>query len=201
MSSHFQDIFKTRYVFRSTACRYVNCYLLNIKNTPDLWPPALLFLSPFLATPVPAEEQGALVEEDRFSGALIGSLLLQILVNIIKAQIQEILGISTTTKPTPILDFIGGVLFPAGETTTADSSSTGAPATTTISTEAPATTTITTEAPTTTTMTTTAPSTTTTEQTTTTATTEPPTTTETSSTAAPTTTTRCGGLFGGGLLC
>merc|ERR1712244_118508 len=75
---------------------------------------ALLFLSPFLATPVPAEEQGALVEEDRFSGALIGSLLLQILVNIIKAQIQEILGISTTTKPTPILDFIGGVLFPAG---------------------------------------------------------------------------------------
>merc|ERR1712110_439546 len=128
-------------------------------------------------------EQGALVEEDRFSGALIGSLLLQILVNIIKAQIQEILGISTTTKPTPILDFIGGVLFPAGETTTADSSSTGAPATTT------------------TTMTTTAPSTTTTEQTTTTATTEPPTTTETSSTAAPTTTTRCGGLFGGGLLC
>merc|ERR1712110_1134830 len=131
-------------------------------------------------------EHGALVEEDRFSGALIGSLLLQILVNIIKAQIQEILGISTTTKPTPILDFIGGVLFPAGETTTADSSSTGAPATTTISTEAPATTTITTEAPTTTT-------TTTTEQTTTTATTEPPTTTESSSTAAPTTTTRCGG--------
>merc|ERR1711988_800239 len=152
---------------------------------------ALMLAGPFLASPLPAEEQGALVEEDRFSGALIGSILLNILVNIIKAQIQEILGISTTTKPTPILDFIGGVLFPAGETTTADSSSTGAPATTTISTEAPATTT----------MTTTAPSTTTTEQTTTTATTEPPTTTETSSTAAPTTTTRCGGLFGGGLLC
>merc|ERR1711962_970991 len=152
---------------------------------------ALMLAGPFLASPLPAEEHGALVEEDRFSGALIGSLLLQILVNIIKAQIQEILGISTTTKPTPILDFIGGVLFPAGETTTPDSSSTGAPATTTISTEAPATTTISTEAPTTTT----------TEQTTTTATTEPPTTTETSSTAAPTTTTRCGGLFGGGLLC
>merc|ERR1711988_322958 len=143
---------------------------------------ALMLAGPFLATPVPAEEQGALVEEDRFSGALIGSLLLQILVNIIKAQIQEILGISTTTKPTPIRDFIGGVLFPAGETTTPGSSSTGAPATTTISTESP----------TTTTMTTTAPSTTTTEQTTTTSTTEPPTTTETSSTAAPTTTTRCG---------
>merc|ERR1712142_1405250 len=113
---------------------------------------------------------GALIEEDRFSGALIGSLLLQILVNIIKAQIQEILGITTTTKPTPILDFIGGVLFPAGETTTTDSS---------------ATTTTTTAAPTTTT-------TTTPEPTTTTTTTELPTTTTTATTEEPST-TRCGG--------
>merc|ERR1719211_439635 len=81
---------------------------------------ALLVLSPFLASPVPEEEPGALVEEeDRFSGAIIGSILLQILVNIIRGQIQEILGISTTTKPTPILDFIGGVLFPQAESTTA----------------------------------------------------------------------------------
>merc|ERR1712088_1169366 len=94
---------------------------------------ALLFLGPFLASPVPEEEPGALLEgEDRFSGALIGSILLQVLVNIIRAQIQEILGISTTTKPTPILDFIGGVLFPqaesttdtTGDTTTADSTTT-----------------------------------------------------------------------------
>merc|ERR1712168_1403721 len=105
------------------------------------------------------------MEEDRFSGALIGSLLLQILVNIIKAQIQEILGISTTTKPTPILDFIGGVLFPAGETTTTDSS-----ATTTTTTAAPTTTTTTTPEPTTTT------------------TTELPTTTTTATTEEPSTT-------------
>merc|ERR1712142_1022273 len=129
---------------------------------------------------------GALIEEDRFSGALIGSLLLQILVNIIKAQIQEILGITTTTKPTPILDFIGGVPFPAGETTTTDSS-----ATTTTTTAAPTTTTTTTPEPTT--------STTTPEPTTTT-TTELPTTTTTATTEEPST-TRCGGLFGGGLLC
>merc|ERR1711874_122326 len=80
---------------------------------------ALLFLGPFLASPVPDSEPGALLEEDRFSGALVGSILLQILVNIIRAQIQEVLGISTTTRPTPILDLIGGVLFPQAESTTA----------------------------------------------------------------------------------
>merc|ERR1711988_1410555 len=148
---------------------------------------ALMLAGPFLASPLPAEEQGALVEEDRFSGALIGSILLNILVNIIKAQIQEILGISTTTKPTPILDFIGGVLFPAGETTTADSS-----ASTTVTTAAPSTTVTTTAEPTTT-------ATTTTEPTTTATTTAEPTTTAT--TTAEPTTTRCGGLLGGGLLC
>merc|ERR1711973_78744 len=148
---------------------------------------ALMLAGPFLASPLPAEEQGALVEEDRFSGALIGSILLNILVNIIKAQIQEILGISTTTKPTPILDFIGGVLFPAGETTTADSS-----ASTTVTTAAPSTTVTTTAEPTTTATTTAEPTTTTT--------TEQPTTTTTATTAEPST-TRCGGLLGGGLLC
>merc|ERR1712203_1027569 len=107
---------------------------------------ALLFLGSFLASPVPEEQPGALVEEDRFSGAIIGSILLQILVNIIRGQIQEILGISTTTQPTPIIDFIGGVLFPQAESTTA---TTGDTTTTTTTTAAPTTTT--TAVPTTTT--------------------------------------------------
>merc|ERR1712062_845098 len=113
---------------------------------------ALLFLGPFLAFPVPDSEPGALVEEDRFSGALVGSILLQILVNIIRAQIQEVLGISTTTRPTPILDLIGGVLFPQAETTTAttgDTTTTAVPTTTT--TEVPTTTTTTASESTTTT--------------------------------------------------
>merc|ERR1711874_419250 len=118
---------------------------------------ALLLVSPFLASPLPDEEPGALVEEeDRFSGALIGSILLQILINIIRGQIQEILGISTTTKPTPIIDFIGGVLFPQAESSTA---SAGETTTTTSTTAVPTTTTTTT---TTTTSTTAAPETTTT---------------------------------------
>merc|ERR1711990_1048808 len=137
---------------------------------------ALLLVSPFLASPLPDEEPGAPVEEeDRFSGAIIGSILLQILVNIIRGQIQEILGISTTTKATPILDLIGGVLFPQAESTTA---STGNETTT-----ATSTTIATTAVPTTTTTTTAAP--------------EPTTNSESAST---TTTARCGGIFGGGLL-
>merc|ERR1711936_1184064 len=114
---------------------------------------ALLLVSPFLASPLPDEEPGALVEEeDRFSGAIIGSILLQILVNIIRGQIQEILGISTTTKPTPIIDFIGGVLFPQAESTTATTedttTTTATTTTTTITTTAvPTTTTTTTGAP------------------------------------------------------
>merc|ERR1712226_665419 len=141
---------------------------------------ALLFVGPFLASPLPDEEPGALVEEDRFSGAIIGSILLQILVNIIRGQIEEILGISTTTKPTPIIDFIGGVLFPQAESTTA---TTGDTTTTT--------TTSTTAVPTTTTTTT--PTTTTTTETTTETTTN-------GDPASTTTTARCGGIFGGGLL-
>merc|ERR550519_927332 len=121
---------------------------------------ALLFVGPFLASPLPDEEPGALVEEDRFSGAIIGSILLQILVNIIRGQIEEILGISTTTKPTPIIDFIGGVLFPQAESTTATTGDTTT--TTTTST----TTTTTTTTPTTTTTTTTETTTTTTTTTT-----------------------------------
>merc|ERR1711953_668081 len=146
---------------------------------------ALLVLSPFLASPVPEEQPGAMVEEeDRFSGALIGSILLQILINIIRGQIQEILGISTTTKPTPIIDFIGGVLFPQAESSTA---SAGETTTTTSTTAVPTTTTTTT---TTTTSTTAAPETTTTA--------DPESTT--TGAGASTTTVRCGGLFGGGLL-
>merc|ERR1711874_651292 len=144
---------------------------------------ALLLVSPFLASPLPDEEPGALAEEeDRFSGAIIGSILLQILVNIIRGQIQEILGISTTTKATPILDLIGGVLFPQAESTTA---STGNETTTTASSTSTSTTstTVTTTAVPTTTTTTAAP--------------EPTTNSESAST---TTTARCGGIFGGGLL-
>merc|ERR1712183_905146 len=138
---------------------------------------ALLLAGPFLASPLPDEEPGALVEEeDRFSGAIIGSILLQILVNIIRGQIQEILGISTTTKPTPILDFLGGVLFPQAESTTA---TTGDTTTTTTTTTTSSTTTITT----------------TTVPTTTTAAPEPTTTGDPASTT--TTTARCGGIFGG----
>merc|ERR1719500_2002489 len=103
---------------------------------------ALLFVGPFLASPLPDEEPGALVEEeDRFSGAIIGSILLQILVNIIRGQIEEILGISTTTKPTPIIDFIGGVLFPQAESTTATTGDTTTTTTTTSTTAVPTTTT------------------------------------------------------------
>merc|ERR1711988_759635 len=146
---------------------------------------ALMLAGPFLASPLPAEEPGALVEEDRFSGALVGSILLQILVNIIRAQIQEILGISTTTRPTPILDLIGGVLFPQAESTPATTGDT------TTTTQAVPTTT-TTEVPTTTT-TTAAESTTTTDG-------DTASTTTGASTESTTTTVRCGGLFGGGLL-
>merc|ERR1712183_45299 len=92
---------------------------------------ALLLAGPFLASPLPDEEPGALVEEeDRFSGAIIGSILLHIL----RGQIQEILGISTTTKPTPILDFLGGVLFPQAESTTATTADTTTTTTTTTTT-------------------------------------------------------------------
>merc|ERR1711990_1057057 len=141
---------------------------------------ALLLVSPFLASPLPDEEPGAMVEEeDRFSGAIIGSILLQILVNIIRGQIQEILGISTTTKATPILDLIGGVLFPQAESTTASTGN----ETTTATTSTTSTTITTTAVPTTTTTTTAAP--------------EPTTNSESAST---TTTARCGGIFGGGLL-
>merc|ERR1711874_249170 len=146
---------------------------------------ALLLASPFLASPLPDEEPGALVEEeDRFSGAIIGSILLQILVNIIRGQIQEILGISTTTKATPILDLIGGVLFPQAESTTASTENeTTSTTTTSTSSTSSTTTTITTTAVPTTTTTTSAP--------------EPTTNSESAST---TTTARCGGIFGGGLL-
>merc|ERR1711874_280535 len=120
-------------------------------------------------------------EEDRFSGAIIGSILLQILVNIIRGQIEEILGISTTTKATPILDLIGGVLFPQAESTTA-STENETTSTTTTSTSSTSSTITTTAVPTTTT-TTSAP--------------EPTTNSESAST---TTTARCGGIFGGGLL-
>merc|ERR1719221_1200221 len=86
----------------------------------------------------------------------------------------------------PILDLIGGVLFPQAESTTATTGDT------TTTTTAVPTTTTTTEVPTTTT-TTAAESTTTTDG-------ETASTTTGASTESTTTTVRCGGLFGGGLL-
>merc|ERR1711899_170567 len=131
------------------------------------------------------------VEEDR---GLVGDIAMGILVG----KIQEMLGITTTPKPRPIIDGIAGLL--GGETTT-----TAAPPTdeeklgllqTLFSLFFPsADTTTTTAAPTTTKCggllgggLLGCPSE---EETTTTTTTEAPTTT----------TTKCGGLLGGGLLC
>merc|ERR1711970_496604 len=110
-------------------------------------------------------------QEDQARG-----LLEDIIIGQIQNQINNLLGI-TTTRGTPILDLAGGILG-GGETTTP------APEQNLIQilmgllfpTTTPATTSTTTDAPTTTTA---APTTT---------------------TAAPTT-TKCGGLFGGGLLC
>merc|ERR1712107_128631 len=139
------------------------------------------------------------VEEEDRVGGLVTGLAMTLITNMIRDQILNILGI-TTTKATPILDAIGGVLGITEATTTTTQAPCNeggllgfgllaAPCTTT-------TTTTTTAAPTTTTTTTVpcggilgfgllgAPCTTVT-------------------TAAPTTTTTkapCGGLFGGGLL-
>merc|ERR1719245_2070318 len=125
------------------------------------------------------------VEEEDRVGGLVTGLAMTLITNMIRDQILNILGI-TTTKATPILDAIGGVLGITETTTTTTAPCggilgfglLGAPCTT-----------VTTAAPTTTTTTTTEASTTT--------------TTAEATTAAPTTTTTkapCGGLFGGGLL-
>merc|ERR1719334_914785 len=155
--------------------------------------------------------------EERMGG-LVGSIALTLLTNMIKDIVTEtvlgMLGITTTPAPRPIIDAIGDLLgITEGPTTTAAPSPPGplaglidlllpdAPTTTTPTTTAaapcggllglglldePCT-----DAPTTTTA---APTTTTTPAPTTTTTTPAPTTTTQE------TTSKCGGLFGGGLL-
>merc|ERR1712042_249625 len=151
--------------------------------------------------------------EERMGG-LVGSIALTLLTNMIKDVVTEtvlgMLGITTTPAPRPIIDAIGDLLgITEGPTTTAAPSPPG-PLAGLIDLLLP-------DAPTTTTPTTTAapapcggllglglldepctdaPTTTTAAPTTTT--TPAPTTTTT--TPAPTTTSKCGGLFGGGLL-
>merc|ERR1711962_246910 len=72
------------------------------------------------------------VEEDR---GLVGDIAMGILVG----KIQEMLGITTTPKPRPIIDGIAGLL--GGETTTTAAPPTDEETTTTTTTEAPTTTT------------------------------------------------------------
>merc|ERR1712215_112768 len=113
-------------------------------------------------------------DQQELDRGLLGDLLLNLISNMVQEQINNLLGITTTTttRGTPILDGIGSLL--GGETTT-----TSTTAETTTPTNAgliEAILSIIFPAPSTTTTTTTTPTTTT-----------------------PTTTTRCGGLIGGGL--
>merc|ERR1711936_548479 len=111
-------------------------------------------------------------DQQELDRGLLGDLLLNLISNMVQEQINNLLGITTTTttRGTPILDGIGSLL--GGETTT-----TSTTAETTTPTNAglieailsiifPA-----------------------------------PSTTTTTTTTTPTTTTKCGGLIGGGLLC
>merc|ERR1712061_304580 len=109
------------------------------------------------------------------------SMILDLVRNVVTEQIMAFLGITTTTTPEPCGGLLGFGLLgaPCGDTTTTagtDTTTTGAETTTT-------------EA-----------ATTTTEETTTT-TESVTTTTDAVTTTTEGTTTRCGGLFGGGLLC
>merc|ERR1712183_148760 len=111
-------------------------------------------------------------DQQELDRGLLGDLLLNLISNMVQEQINNLLGITTTTttRGTPILDGIGSLL--GGETTT---TSTTAETTTPsnagllqaiLSIIFPA-----------------------------------PSTTTTTTTTTPTTTTKCGGLIGGGLLC
>merc|ERR1712055_1005970 len=113
-------------------------------------------------------------DQQELDRGLLGDLLLNLISNMVQEQINNLLGITTTTttRGTPILDGIGSLL--GGETTT-----TSTTAETTTPTNAgliEAILSIIFPAPSTT-------------------------TTTTTTTTTPTTTTKCGGLIGGGLLC
>merc|ERR1719211_318907 len=151
----------------------------------------LLIVSMLVLTSQAEEQARALKEEDRFSPQFVLDLLIGMIKNIVRDQILNILGI-TTTQATPILDALNGVpiiggLIPDKPTTTTttqgptDSTTPGAPGPVIgaiggiiglpgaiIGGVLPG---------------------------------QPSTTTTTTSTTPTTTTTaRCGGLFGGGLL-
>merc|ERR1712035_260697 len=128
--------------------------------------------------------------EERMGG-LVGSIALTLLTNMIKDIVTEtvlgMLGITTTPAPRPIIDAIGDLLgITEGPTTTATAAAPCGGLLGLGLLDEPCT-----DAPTTTTA---APTTTTTPAPTTTTTTPAPTTTTQE------TTSKCGGLFGGGLL-
>merc|ERR1711970_736618 len=111
-------------------------------------------------------------DQQELDRGLLGDLLLNLISNMVQEQINNLLGITTTTttRGTPILDGIGSLL--GGETTTTSTTAETTTPTNTgliqaiLSIIFPA-----------------------------------PSTTTTTTTTTPTTTTKCGGLSGGGLLC
>merc|ERR1711894_736124 len=82
----------------------------------------LLIVSMLVLTSQAEEQARALIEEDRFSPQFVLDLLIGMIRNIVRDQILNILGI-TTTEATPILDALNGVpiigaLIPDKPTTT-----------------------------------------------------------------------------------
>merc|ERR1719211_698728 len=82
----------------------------------------LLIVSMLVLTSQAEEQARALIEEDRFSPQFVLDLLIGMIKNIMRDQILNILGI-TTTQATPILDALNGVpiigaLIPDKPTTT-----------------------------------------------------------------------------------
>merc|ERR1719150_2283607 len=150
----------------------------------------LLIVSMLVLSSQAEDQARALKEEDRFSPQFVLDLIIGMIKNIVRDQILNILGI-TTTQATPILDALNGVpiiggLIPDKPTTTTTtegptpSTTAGAPGPVIgaiggiiglpgaiIGGVLPG---------------------------------QPPTTTTTTTTTTTPTTTRCGGLFGGGLL-
>merc|ERR1711936_1113618 len=68
----------------------------------------LLIVSMLVISSKAEEQARALIEEDRFSPQFVLDLLIGMIKNIVRDQILNILGI-TTTQATPILDALNGV--------------------------------------------------------------------------------------------
>ena len=102
-------LFLMKNVFSSVNCGHISV--------------SMLVLTSQATSSSQAEEQArALKEEDRFSPQFVLDLLLGMIRNIVRDQILNILGI-TTTQATPILDALNGVpiigaLIPDKPTTT-----------------------------------------------------------------------------------